>query len=61
MTIYSQTPYHVLKSKNLYHELLQDPKILCCQDISLVTTKHPNADLPITKELLLEEQKKDEQ
>ena len=50
-----------LKFKNLYHKLLQDPKTLCCQDISLVTTKHLNADSLITTELLIEEQKKDEQ
>ena len=49
------------KSKNLYDELLQDPKTLHCQDISLVMTKHPNPDSPITTELLVEEQKKDEQ
>ena len=49
-----------LKSKNLYHKLLQDPKTLHCQDISLETTKHPNADSTITTELFIEEQKKDE-
>ena len=50
-----------LQSKNLYHKLLPDPKTLYCEDISLVITKHPNADSLITTELLIEEQKKDEQ
>ena len=50
-----------LKSKNLYHEPLKDPKALHFQDISLVTTKHPNEDSLITTELLIEKQKKDEQ
>ena len=42
--------YHIV-SKIQYHEPLQDPKTLCCQDISLVTTKHLNAEFTITKEL----------
>ena len=50
-----------LKCKNLYHKPLQDPKTLCCQDMSLVTTKHPQAESTITTELLIEKQKKNEQ
>ena len=46
-TILADTILH-LKSKNMYHEPLQDPKTLCCQDILLVTTKHPKADSTIT-------------
>ena len=47
-----------LKSKTLYHEPLQGPKTMCCLDIPLVTTTQPNADSPITTELLIEEQRK---
>ena len=50
-----------LKSKNLYCTPLQDPKTLCCQYISPVTTKHSHAESTITTELLIGEQKKDEQ
>ena len=50
-----------LKSKNLYHKPLQDPETLCCQDISLVTTKHLHAESIITTKLSIEEQKKDYQ
>ena len=59
-TVLADTILH-LKSKNLYHELLQDPKTLCCQDISLVTTIYPDADSIITTELSIDEQKKDKQ
>ena len=50
-----------LKSMILYHKLLQDPKTLHCQDISVATIKNPHAKSTITTELLTEEQKKDEQ
>ena len=50
-----------LKSKSLYHEPLQDPKTFYYQDISIVTTRYPKADSPITTELLIEKQKNDEQ
>ena len=46
-----------LKSKNLNHKPLRDPKTLHCQDISLVAIKHPHAESTITTELI-EEQKK---